>query len=162
MNRTDVEWIKLTKHIKQYNYTIKYADKDGYCLISALRLCLLYDHGEMYTNDAIAGLVRSEIYNNNQYYRRFYHGEVEDMLETLEEYLTKGKYSQQIVDIVVLAAAKCLSVNLCIYKKLGDIAQLYMQPSNPPSTRDVYLHYNNEHYDAIVSNQTKCIPSDGE
>ena len=26
-----------------------------------------------------------------------------------------------------------------------------MQPSNPPSTRDIYLRYNDEHYDAIVS-----------
>ena len=108
----------------------------------------------MYTNEAICALIRSEIVNNNQYYRRFYCGEIEEMLATLDKYLTKGVYAQQIVDIVVLAAAKCLSVNLCIYKKLGKVAQLYMQPSNPLSTRDVYLLYNNEHYDAIVCKHT--------
>ena len=28
---------------------------------------------------------------------------------------------------------------------------LYMQQSNPPSTRDIYLKYSNEHYDTIVT-----------
>ena len=105
----------------------------------------------MYSNNVIGGLITSEIFNNNQYYQRYYSGNVEHMLCSLDNYIKDGLYSQQVVDIVVLAAAKCLCVNLCIYKKYGDNAILYMQPSNPPSTRDIYLRYNNEHYDAIVS-----------
>ena len=117
VNRTEIEWTELSKHIEQYDYTFKYAEKNGYCLITSLHLCLFYDHGEMFTNEAICALIRSEIVNNNEYYRRFFSGEIEEMLQTLDKYLNKGIYRQQIVDIVVLAAAKCLSVNLCIYKK---------------------------------------------
>ena len=105
----------------------------------------------MFTNEAICAVIRSEIVNNNQYYQRFFSGEIEEMLQTLDKYLKKGIYGQQIVDIVVLAVAKSLSVNLCIYKKF---VHLYMQPSNPPSSHDVYLCYNNEHYDAIVCKHT--------
>ena len=87
----------------------------------------------MYTNDVIAELMTSKIYNNNQYYIRYYSGDIKEMLRSLDMYITQGVYSHQIVNIVVLVAAKCLSVNLCIYKKYGDNAILYMQPSNPPS-----------------------------
>ena len=131
------------------NWTIQ--KKMGIVSYSLLRKCLLHDHSEMYSNDVIGRLITSEIFNNNQYYKRYYSGNLESMLHSLNNYIKDGVYSQQVVDIVVLAAAKCLSVNLCIYKKYGDNAILYMQPSNPPSTRDIYLRYNNEHYDAIVS-----------
>ena len=97
-----------------------------------MHMCLLYNHGEMYTNDVIAELITSEIYNNNQYYIRYYSGDIKEMLRSLDMYITQGVYSHQIVDIVVLVAGKCLSVNLCIHKKYGDNAILYMQPSNPP------------------------------
>ena len=150
-NRTDVKWTKLPDHLDAYQYKVENTPKDGYCLISSMRMCLLCDHGEMHTNDVIAELITSEIYNNNQYYIRYYSGDIKEMLRSLDMYITQGVYSHQIVDIVVLAAAKCLSVNLCIYKKYGDNAIFYMQPSNPPSAQDIYLWYNNEHYDAIIS-----------
>ena len=141
----------MSTHLNDCDYKLDYTEKDGYCFISSLRKCLLHDHSEMYSNDVIGCLITSEIFNNNQYYKRYYSGNLESMLRSLDNYIKHGVYSQQVVDIVVLAAAKCLSVNLCIYKKYGDNAILYMQPSNPPSTRDIYLQYNDEHYDAIVS-----------
>ena len=148
----------MSAHLNDYDYKLDYTEKDGYCFISSLRKCLLHDHSEMYSNDVIGRLITSEIFNNNQYYKRYYSGNLESMLRSLDNYIKYGVYSQQVVDIVVLAAAKCLSVNLCIYKKYGNNAILYMQPSNPPSTRDIYLWYNNEHYDAIVS-KTSLSPN---
>ena len=67
-----------------------------------MHMCLLYDHGEMYTNDVIAKLITSEIYNNNQYYIRYYSGDIKEVLHSLDMYITQGVYSHQIVDIVVL------------------------------------------------------------
>ena len=141
----------MSAHLNDYDYKLDYTEKDGYCFISSLWKCLLHDHPEMYSNDVIGRLITSEIFNNNQYYKRYYSRNLESMLCSLDNYIKDGVYSQQVVDIVVLAAAKCLSVNLCIYKKYGENAILYMQPSNPPSTCDIYLRYNNEHYDTIVS-----------
>ena len=48
------------------------------------------------------------------------------------------------------AAANILCMNLCIYKKVNHKVLLYACASNPPSTRDVYLVYDNEHYDSIT------------
>ena len=129
----------MPDHLDAYHYKVENAPKDGYCLISSMCMCLLYNHGEMYTNNVIAELITSEIYNNNQYYIRYYSGDIKEMLCSLDMYITQGVYSHQIVDIVVLAAAKCLSVNLCIYKKYGDNAILYMQPSNPPPVPETFI-----------------------
>ena len=106
----------MSAHLNDYDYKLDYTEKDGYCFISSLRKCLFHDHSEMYSNDVIGRLITSEIFNNNQYYNRYYSGNVEGMLRSLDNYINNGVYSQQVVDIVVLAAAKCLSVNLCIYK----------------------------------------------
>ena len=60
-------------------------------------------------------------------------------------------YSQEVVDIAVLVTAKVLHVNMCIYKEQNGKALLITQTSDPPSTCDVYLKYDKEHYDAICS-----------
>ena len=80
------------------------------------------------------------------------------MLHSLDRYILLGVYTQQVVDIAILAAANILRVNMCIYKNENGVANLYAQPSNanPPSTRDVYLAYSNEHYDSIVSLTNNC------
>ena len=99
----------MSAHLNDYDYKLDYTEKDGYCFISSLQKCLLHDHSEMYSNDVIGCLITSEIFNNNQYYKRYYSGNVESMLRSLDNYIKDGVYSQQVVDIVVLAAAKCLS-----------------------------------------------------
>ena len=73
------------------------------------------------------------------------------MLRALDQYIHHKVYSQQVVDIAVLAAAKILRVNMCIYCNQDKRAILYVQPCVPPSSRDVYLQYSNEHYNAICS-----------
>ena len=80
------------------------------------------------------------------------------MLRSLDRYIVVGVYTQQVVDIAILAAANILRVNMCIYKNENGVANLYAQPSNsnPPSTRDVYLAYSNEHYDSIVLLTNTC------
>ena len=73
------------------------------------------------------------------------------MLRSLDRYIVHGIYSQQVVDITVLAAGKILRVNMCIYKNQQGKAILYSQPCNPPTTRNVYLKFDREHYDSICS-----------
>ena len=152
-NRTSIDWLKLDKYLGKYNYEVIAAQKDGHCFISAIRLCLERDHGLIFTDADIKKLITYEVFQNNNYYINFYHGTVLSMLRSLDRYIDVGVYTQQVVDIAILAAANILRVNMCIYKNENGIANLYAQPSNsnPPSTRDVYLAYNQEHYDSIVS-----------
>ena len=81
------------------------------------------------------------------------------MLRALDRYIFKGVFTHQIVDIAILAAGTILHVVMCIYKNENGKAILYSQPTNPPSERDVYLCYSNEHYDSICSMKSseECI-----
>ena len=97
-----------------------------------------------------------EVSVNRAKYKNFYSGTFDNMITSLETYLTYGVYSQEVVDIAVLATAKVLCVNMCIYKEQNGKALLITQTSNLPSSHDVYLKYEKEHYDAI------CLMTPGQ
>ena len=110
------------------------------------------DHGMVFTDQDVKNLIMLEVSLNTLKYINFFMTNCcQTMLSQLEQYLTKGIYTNEVCDIAVVAAAKVFSVNMCIYKKQGTKAILYAQTSDPPSSQDVYLKYANEHYDAIVS-----------
>ena len=159
-NRTDIYWDKLEESLERFKYETVAAQKNGHCFIHAIRLCLECEHGMFFTESDIKKLITYEVYQNNHLYIAFYDGHIMSMLRSLDRYIVNGIFTHQVVDIVVLAAANILRVNLCIYKNANGRAILYVQPSNPPSTCDVYLLYDNEHYDAIVpmkSGETSCV-----
>ena len=112
---------------------------------------MVCDHGMQFSHKDLKKLLMSEVSVNRVKYKNFYSGSFDNMLTSLERYLTYGVYSQEVVDITVLATAKVLCVNVCIYKEQNGKALLITQTSDPPSTLDVYLKYDKEHYDAICS-----------
>ena len=101
----------------------------------------------------IKKLLMSEVSVNRVKYKKIYSNSIDTMLTSLEKYLTFGVYSQEVIDIAILATGKVLSVNMCIYKEQNGKALLITQTSDPPSSCDVYLKYECEHYDAICSMQ---------
>ena len=150
MNSTDVEWSKLDKHLEDFNYEVSAANKDGHCFLTSLQECLLRDHYLNYPLSNIKELVRSDLFENIELYRTWYPGSNQSFIRAIDKYIDKGVYTNNIVDIAVIAAANCLGVNLCIIQCVNDKAILVFQTSTPHSSRDVYLKYHNEHYDAIV------------
>ena len=150
-NRTDIDWLTLGTYLGKYNYEVVPAQKDGHCFITAIRLCLERDHGMIFTDGDIKKLITYEVFQNKSTYIQYYDGTVLAMLCSLDRYIVHSIYSQQVVDIAVLAAGKILRVNMCIYKNQQGKAILYSQPCNPPTTRDVYLKFDREHYDSICS-----------
>ena len=113
--------------------------------------CMARDHGMQFSHFDINKLLMSEVSVNRAKYKKFYSKSIDTMLTSLEKYLTFGMYSQEVIDIAILATAKVLSVNMCIYKEQNGKALLITQTSDPPSFSDVYLKYEHEHYDAICS-----------
>ena len=147
----NIHWLTLSGELEKYKYEVVAAAKNGHCFIAAIRYCIERDHGIIFTEGDIKKLITYEVFQNNNYYRNFYNGSVLSMLRSLDRYIIKGIYTHQVVDIAILAAATILRVNLCIYKNVNNCAILYSQPTNPPSPWDVYLKYENEHYDSICS-----------
>ena len=151
----------MPKELKKFKYEVIEAEKNGHCFIGAIPFCLEHDHGMIFTEEDIKRLITYEVFQNNNYYSTFYDGSILCMLQALDRYIFKGVFTHQVVDIAILAAGTILCVNMCIYKNENGKAILYSQPTNPPSEGDVYLCYNNEHYDSICSMKSseECIGS---
>ena len=113
-----------------------------------------------FTIAGIKQLIESEVYENNYTYKDWYAGSVKQMLDALDNYLLRGDWAQNICDIAVCAAANCLAVYLCIFKKIDNHALLYFVRSDQPSDRDIYLKYDHEHYDSIVWKGNQPDPVD--
>ena len=80
----------------------------------------------IFTDGDIKKLITYEVFQNNSTYIQYYDGtSVLAMLCSLDRYIVHGIYSQQVVDIAVLAAGKILCVNMCIYKNENGKAILY-------------------------------------
>ena len=107
-NRTDIEWEKLEDILVNFKYEIIATQKNGHCFIAAICLCLEWDHGMMITESDIKKLITYKVHQNNNYYVTFYDGIIYSMLHTLEEYISKGVFTHQVVDIAVLATANIL------------------------------------------------------
>ena len=155
----NIDWLQLPKELKKFKYEVIEAEKNGHCFIGAIRFCLERDHEMIFMEEDIKRLITYEVFQNNNYYSTFYDGSILCMLWALDRYIFKGVFTHQVVDITILAAGTILRVNMSIYKNKNGKAILYSQPTNPSSERDVYLSYNNEHYDSICSMKSseECI-----
>ena len=151
LNRSEVPWSELDKALADFNYEVSPAKKDGFCFLSALQECLLRDHAMNISLDDIKKLLISEIYQNNYTYEEAYDGgSIYNMLMGLNAYVFNGNWAQNIVDIAVFGAANALGLNICIFKNVNNRALLYFIKSANPSTRDIYMKLDHEHYDSIV------------
>ena len=157
----NIDWLQLPKELKKFKYEVIEAEKNSHCFIVAICFCLEHDHGMIFMEEDIKRLITYEVFQNNNYYSTFYDGSILCMLWALDRYIFKGVFTHQVVDIAILTAGTILCVNMCIYKNENGKAILYLQPTNPPSKRDVYLCYSNEHYDSICSMKSseECIGS---
>ena len=115
--RTDIAWSGLQKHFKDFHYEIINAEKDGHCFTTSIHICMAWDHGMQFSHKDHKKLLMSEVSFHRTKYKKFYSGSFDNMLMLLDTYLTYGLYSQEVVDIAVLAAAKVLGINMCIYKE---------------------------------------------
>ena len=73
------------------------------------------------------------------------------MLHNEEQYIKNGVFCNDVVDLIVAAASKCLQLNLFIFQNVHGKIHVVNQISHPPCTRDAFLKYANEHYKPIVS-----------
>ena len=70
-----MEWAKLSDHLDYYKYKVSLYAKDGHCFVTSIHKCLLYDHGEMFSDHTIKDFIKSEIAVNKHYYSNYFDGE---------------------------------------------------------------------------------------
>ena len=137
--------------MKKFDRIVKEEPRDGFCFVHSLRDILLHDHNQLYSLQTLKYIILNEIYENNATYKTFYHGSIREMLHNAEQYIENGVFCNDVVDLIVAAASKCLQLNLFIFQNVHGKIHVVNQISHPPCTRDAFLKYANEHYEPIVS-----------
>ena len=137
--------------MKKFDRIVKEEPCDGFCFVHSLCDILLHDHNQLYSLQTLKYIILNEIYDNNATYKTFYHGSIREILHNAEQYIKNGVFCNDVVDLIVAAASKCLQLNLFIFQNVHDKIHLVNQISHPPCTHDAFLKYANEHYEPIVS-----------
>ena len=129
--------------------------KDGYCFLHSLRDILFDEFGEQFDIQTLKALFISEIWAHRSDYKKFYSGPDNELVKCVELYLQKGEYTQECVDLVIDAATKIFDVNIGIFQEVNRIIHCISYSAKKPTNRDIFLKYNNAHYEAIVKRPEK-------
>ena len=87
---------------------------DGFCFLHAVGMVLYMDHDEMVTLDNMESSILDHLPSNVNYYKLFYTGHV---LKDAQRYFKFGMYCKNVLDLIVVATARALDLNLRIYQK---------------------------------------------
>ena len=105
-------------------------------------------------------LTIAEIEDNNDHYQRCFDGALFELLTGVHDYLKKGNYAQDCVDLCVDAAAWILNINIGIFQNVGGSAQCINYFLERPRNRDIFLCYDNQLYESIMFLDTVNIMAD--
>ena len=91
-----------------------HASKGGGFFPECYNLALYCDHSEVGTFDRLANNILGHLAANVHYYEQFHIGGI---LKDAEGYFKFGSYCDIIVDLIIIATTKALSLNLSIFQK---------------------------------------------
>ena len=117
-------------------------------------MAVCMDHDEDMTIGKLQSSILDQMQANVDYHQKFHTGSI---LKDVERYFKFGTYCDSIVDIIVIAAARALNMNLKIYQKgtLGDIQiQEHIRNATGKEIHLKFTHDNSNvamnHYDCIL------------
>ena len=161
-NRIGIPWNELPTHLHMHGRKIEWEPKDGLCLLHSLSDLMWNEFHELYSVEILKTLIIAEIEDNNDRYQRCFDGTLFELLTSVHNYLNKGNYAQDCVDLCVDAAAWILnrSINIGIFQNVGGSAQCINYFSERPTNRDIFLCYDKQHYESIIFLDTVNIMAD--
>ena len=145
---------KLPQFIYKLHHHIVPVRDDGFCFLQAVCLRVCMDHDEDMSLGKLQSSILDHMEANVDYYHKFHTGNV---LKDVKRYLKFGTYCNSIVDIIVIATARALNMNLKIYQKgtSGDI-QILEHIANATG-KEIHLKFTHDnsnmaknHYDSIL------------
>ena len=127
---TPVNWDALGAHVKQFGKEIAVVKGNGYCFLSSVTKALSVDCCQNVQHELLANQVLDHMYENSKYYASFHEdGSARAMLKQAEEFLLRGQYILNVVDVCVAATANYLRMNLYSFENLGGKAVIIQQRS---------------------------------
>ena len=146
-------WDKLRQLVYKLRRQVIPIKADGFCFLQAVCLTVCMDHDEDMTLGKLQSSILNHMEANTTYYKQFHTGNI---LKDVKRYFKFGTYCNSIVDLIVIAMARALNMNLKIYQKgtLGNI-QILEHITNATG-KEIHLKFThdnsnvvNNHYDAI-------------
>ena len=135
-------WDKLPQLVYKLQCQVISIKANGFCFLQTVCLTVCMDHEE----DMILSKLQSSILNhmeaNTNYYKQFHTGNV---LKDVKRYFKFGTYCDSIVDLIVVAIARALNMNLKIYQEgtSGNI-QILEHITNATG-KEIYLKFTQDH-----------------
>ena len=126
---------------------------NGFCFLHAVCLTVCMDHDEEMTLDKLQSSILDHMAANGNYYKQFHTGNV---LKDMKRYFKFGTYCNSIVDLIVVAMARALNMNLKIYQKgtSGNI-QILEYISNA-TAKEIHLKFTHDPSN-VARNHYYCI-----
>ena len=105
-------WDKLPQCIYKLQCQVIPNRADGFCFLHAVCKTVCMDHDEEMTLCKLKSSILDHMAANVNYYKQFHTGNV---LKEMKRYFKFGTYCNRIVNLIVVAMARALNMNLKIY-----------------------------------------------
>ena len=107
-------WDQLLLYVYNLGHQVTMVRSDGFCFLHAIEMVLYMDHDEMVTLDPMESTILDQLASNVNYYKLFHTGYV---LKDAQRYFKFGMYCENVLNLIVVATARALKLNLKIYQK---------------------------------------------
>lgn len=160
----DIPWMERENFYNSFNRGVVNVSGDGHCYQNALELALLCDHGLVVSANFINHAVFTELEENKALFVNYHtpkdtHGnpvvffsqedKEADMIHQALQYLAQKQYRRDIVDVLIVVAAKALKISIGTFIETQQ--GLHLIEAGVPSTKTrIYLQLNREHYMAVI------------
>ena len=104
-------WDQLPHYIFKLQHQVTTVRSDGFCFLHIVGMVLYMDHDEMVTLDTMESSILDHLASNVNYYKLFHTGHV---LKDTQRYFKFGMYCEKILNLIVVAMARALNLNLTI------------------------------------------------
>ena len=149
-----VSWDKLPEFVDKLCHQVIPIRDNGFCFLQAVCLAICMDHDEEMSLEKLQSSILNHMEANVDYYQKFHTGNI---LKDMKRYFKLGTYCDSIVDIIVIAAARALNMNLKIYQK-GTLGNIQIQEHITNATgKEIHLKFTHDnsnmamnHYDCIL------------
>ena len=110
----DMSWDQLPHYIIKLQCQVTLIKSDGFCFLCTVSMILHMDHDEVVTLVNMESSILDHIVSNVNYYKLFHTGHV---LWDTQRYFKFGMSCENVLDLIVVAMARALNLNLTIYQK---------------------------------------------
>ena len=107
-------WDQLPHYVCKLQHKVHGIMADGFCFRHVVCMTLCMDHDEEMTLGKLQSSILDHMAANVNYYKQFHTGHV---LKDVKRYFKFGTYCDSVLDLIVVATARALELNLKIYQK---------------------------------------------